>query len=202
MTAFKIAASAVLGYFLGSISFAVIMSKLATKRDIREFGSGNAGATNVARVLGMGFGVLTFVCDILKTAAAMLLGRLIGGDVGFAVSGAGCIFGHCFPLMFHFRGGKGVTVGAAIAIMLDWRLFLALLLIFIIGFAVSKRVSVGSIADGAAFPFVMLLLGERDALRLGLGVLVMLVVVFMHHGNIKRLLHGQEPRFVPKSKGK
>ena len=199
MTVIKIAATAVLGYLLGSVSFAVIMSKLATKKDIRDFGSGNAGATNVARVLGMGFGVLTFVCDVLKTAAAMLLGRLIFGEPGFAIAGACCMIGHCFPLMFNFRGGKGVTVGAAIAIMLDWRLFLILIMVFVISFALSRRVSVGSISDAIAFPIVQFLLGEQNLLRLGLGILVTVMVVFMHRGNIQRLMRREEDKFVPKS---
>ena len=96
------------GYLLGSISSAVILSRYLYKTDVRTLGSGNAGATNAARVYGMGMGLATLVCDGLKTAASMYLGLLLGGEVGFALAGAACVVGHCWPVFFRFRGGKGV----------------------------------------------------------------------------------------------
>ena len=77
-------------------------------------GSGNAGATNMARVYGMKAGIATFMLDAVKTAAAMLIGAAIGGEAGKALAGAACIVGHCWPVYFSFRGGKGVSVGAAL----------------------------------------------------------------------------------------
>ena len=196
----KLVLSGVIGYLLGSISFAVIMSRLFKKQDVRDMGSGNAGATNVARVFGMGTGVATLVCDGVKTAASMLLGRLAGGEYGFLIAGAACLLGHCFPVFFGFRGGKGVTVGAVMGLMLSWQLFVLLCVVFFAVFFISRKVSLCSISCAVAFPLLQLALGERDLWRLLLGVFTMLCVVLMHRGNIKRLLTGTEANFKPGGK--
>ena len=107
----------VVGYLLGSLSISVILSRNVMGSDVRSHGSGNAGATNMARVFGMKAGVMTLAGDMLKALIAMWLGKLLLGDIGLAVSGIACIVGHCFPVFHDFKGGKGISVGAAIGIV-------------------------------------------------------------------------------------
>ena len=201
-TVLRLAAAFVVAYLLGSISFAVLLSELLGKKDVRKYGSGNAGATNVARVLGMGSGLLTLLFDGLKTAASMLLGRLIGGESGFLIAGGACLLGHCFPVFFGFRGGKGVAVGAVIGLMMSWKFFLLLCVVFFLVFAISKRVSLCSIACCVAFPIFEYILGFRSVGEMALGIGAAACVIFMHRENIKRLIAGTEPKFKPKSKNK
>ena len=194
----KLILAGVVGYLIGSISWAVIMSRIFAKEDVRERGSGNAGATNVARVYGLGPGALTFLADFAKTCASMLLGRLIAGDMGYLLAGASCIVGHCWPVFFGFVGGKGVSVGASIGLMLDWRLFLCLVLVFGIMALLFRRASVASISCGVSFPIIQLVLGMRGW-ELALGIFAGALVVFMHRSNIVRLIKGEEPKFKAKS---
>ena len=109
--------SGILGYLIGSVSLSIVLSNLLYHRDVRTQGSGNAGATNAARVFGLSAGVLTFLGDFLKTLLALWLGKLLAGENGILAAGALALLGHCFPVYFHFKGGKGVSCGAAIALM-------------------------------------------------------------------------------------
>ena len=99
----KYIAAAAAGYLLGSVSASVLLSKLAFRRDVRAEGSGNAGATNVARVFGMWAGIATLLADVGKTVLAILLGQWLAGDMGLCIAGIACILGHCWPMYFHFR---------------------------------------------------------------------------------------------------
>ena len=107
----KLLLCAIAGYLLGSISVSILVTKYIFHDDLRQQGSGNAGATNAARVYGLGAGVLTFAGDFAKSILAMLLGRGLGGVTGLAVGGAACLLGHCFPIYFKFKGGKAVSAG-------------------------------------------------------------------------------------------
>lgn len=141
-----------IAYLLGSFCASIPLSKRVYGGDVREKGSGNAGATNMARVYGMKAGIATFMLDAVKTAAAMLIGAAIGGEAGKALAGAACIVGHCWPVYFSFRGGKGVSVGAALGLMTGLPVFAAIIAVF---FAVSlstHKVSLGSICAAAALP--------------------------------------------------
>ena len=198
-TVLRLAAVFVIAYLLGSISFAVLLSKILGKKDVRKYGSGNAGATNVARVRGMGCGVLTLLFDGLKTAAAMAIGRLIAGENGFLLAGGACLIGHCFPIFFGFHGGKGVAVGATMGLMFSWKFFLLLCVVFFVVFAIGRRVSLSSIACCVAFPIFEYILGYRGVWEMTLGICAAACVIFMHRGNIKRLIAGTEPVFKPKS---
>ena len=195
MNWWRIVLSLVGGYLLGSVSVAIVLTR-RKGGDVRDKGSGNAGATNVARVYGIWVGLATLVGDGVKTALAMLvLGRLLAGLPGMVAAAFGCLLGHCFPLYFGFRGGKAVSVGAAIGLCLDWRLFLILLGVFLILAFSTKRVSVGSMAAAAAFPVGMLILGGFPWYSLALGCFITVFVIFMHRENVKRLLKGKEPEF-------
>lgn len=193
--------AAVAGYLLGSVSVSVLLTKFAFHKDVRTQGSGNAGATNVARIFGMGAGVITLLGDVLKTVISMLLGRWLGGDIGFAVAGAACLAGHCWPVYFHFKGGKGVSVGAAVGLMIDWRLFVVLVAVFFVSFALCRIVSVCSVNCAVALPVTCALLHVSTP-QLVLGILTGAVVFFMHRANLARLIKGTEPKFKPGSRKK
>jgi glycerol-3-phosphate acyltransferase PlsY len=184
------------GYLLGSVSVAVVLTKRLSKGDIRKQGSGNAGATNVARVYGIWVGLATLAGDGLKTALAMYLGSLIAGEPGMIAAAFGCLMGHCFPLYFGFKGGKAVSVSAAIGLFLDWRFFLILVAVFFLTFFLTKRVSVCSMAAAVAYPLGMLALGGFPWYALALGCFITVFVIFMHRENLKRLIKGTEPKFT------
>ena len=198
MEIWKIGLAAVAGYLLGSISVAIVACRRLYGADVREYGSGNAGATNVARVFGMKAGVLTFVGDLIKSAVALLLGTWLCGEAGRCAAACACLVGHCWPVFFGFRGGKGVTVSAAVALLLDPRLFLILVAVFFIAFFCPCTVSICSISAAIAYPLIMLLLHDTSRPMLITGIFVALLVIFLHRENIKRILHGTEPKFKAK----
>lgn len=198
MEALRVVLAGVCAYLLGSVSSAVVVSYAVSRKDIRNYGSGNAGATNVARFFGMAGGAATFLLDVLKTVAAMALGRLIGGRYGFLLAAVACMAGHCFPVWFGFKGGKGVSVGAAIGLMLSWKVFLIIAAVFFLTFLLTRRVSAGSVMCALAFVPALLLAGFRDPWTITAGICAALLVLFMHRQNIKRLLTGTEKPFKPR----
>ena len=192
----KLIPALLVGYLLGSVSVAVLLTKRLPKGDVRKQGSGNAGATNVARVYGVWVGLATLVGDGLKTALAMYLGSLLAGEPGMVIAAFGCLMGHCFPLYFGFKGGKAVCVSAAIGLFLDWRFFLILVAVFFLTFLLTRRVSVCSMTAAVAYPLGMLVLGCFPWYTLALGCFITVFVIFMHRENLKRLLKGTEPKFT------
>ena len=112
------------------------------------------------------------------------------------IAAFGCLMGHCFPLYFGFRGGKAVSVSAAIGLFLDWRLFLILVAVFFLTFLATKRVSACSMAAAVAYPLGMLALNSFPRYALALGCFITVFVIFMHRENLKRLLKGTEPKFT------
>ena len=192
--------SAVIGYIFGSISVAVLLTKSAFGRDVRSQGSGNAGATNVARVFGMKAGVLTLAGDMAKTALSGLAGYLLAGRTGLTVACCACLVGHCWPVWFGFRGGKGVSVAGCIALLLDWRFFLAIVGVFALMFILTRRVSAASVTAAAAYPVMYRLIEGDTGIGLWACCIIAAIVIILHRGNISRLIKGTEPRFKPKSK--
>ncbi len=156
----------VVGYLLGSINFSIIVTNIYIRKDIRNFGSGNAGATNVLRSVGKVPALLTFAGDFAKQVAAILIGRLIfTGMLPQAIdnldillryasylAGISCFLGHIFPLFFRFRGGKGVTTAAAMMLLIDWRVFLIEFAVFVIVMLCTRIVSLGSVICGILYP--------------------------------------------------
>ena len=208
--------AALVSYLLGSISFAVLFSKLFAKKDVRNEGSGNAGMTNVLRTIGKLPAVLTLVCDLLKAIAAIFLSRWIFSflpfnemvNVGSYIGGIAVVIGHIYPVFFNFRGGKGVLTCAGVFLMLDWKLCLLSILIFLIITLATGYVSLGSILSMAAAPISTLIVGltlRADVLmtRTVIWQTVFLCIIagisiFMHRSNIKRLLNGTENCFKKK----
>lgn len=191
----KILASAAIGYVFGSVVWAILISRLVFKEDVRSKGSGNSGATNAARVYGFGFGWLTFWGDFLKGVAACVLGELIGGAPCIAAAGLACMIGHHFPVFFKFRGGKCVSVGAALALMIDYRIALAAGVVFLILFFATRIVSLGSLAGSATVGVLSVIMAAAPVLKAA-GAIAALIVIVLHHSNIKRLLNGEEKKFT------
>lgn len=189
----------IIGYLLGSVSVAVLMTRKKYGTDVRSAGSGNAGATNVARVYGMGAGLMTLGGDMLKTAVSGLAGWLLCGYAGLAIACLGCLIGHCWPLYFRFKGGKGVSVAACIGLLLDWRFFLILVVWFFLWFLISRRVSLCSLMCAVIYPIAFYLLhGQLDA-AFWVCCIVAVTVFYLHRANLGRLVRGEEAKFKPKS---
>ena len=203
---YAIAAAMVLsGYFLGSMNFAVIISKLKFHEDIRTKGSGNAGATNMSRTYGKVAGVATLVGDILKTVLPVLLARFLVGDMFGYLTGLTCALGHAFPCYYKFKGGKCVAVTAAVLLVMEPLAFLFLLLIFAAVVLGTKYVSLASIFTALISPVIVhnFVTGRNfGESHFGLVFLIAqcLLVIVLHKENIKRLLNGKENKFTFKKK--
>ena len=190
----KILLVAVVGYLLGSLSVSVMLSRAMPGGDVRSYGSGNAGATNMARSFGLLAGFATLAGDFLKAVIVMYVGWRLCGDWGLMAGGAACITGHCFPVFYHFRGGKGISVGAAIGLAIDWRVFVGIVAVFLIAAFLSRKVSLGSFCAAVAI-IVLSLVFAVPLPRLLLAVYAALLAIFQHRANLRRLAEGTEPDF-------
>lgn len=199
-------AAALIGYLLGSINTAVIISKLWYKNDIRTQGSGNAGLTNMQRVYGKKAAAFTFLGDFCKGIIAALIGKLIfyiaGYDVfnGACIAGAFAVLGHNWPVYFGFKGGKGVLTSFSVMIAIIPVPALIAFLIFVLIVAITKYVSLGSILAALSTPVIVFFWGEKLFAQSGLSAVFYftLFIAFMitvrHHANIGRLIKGCESK--------
>ncbi len=197
----KYVAVAVISYLLGSLNFAIIFSKIFMKKDVRQYGSGNAGSTNAYRMMGGKKTLLVMLGDVLKGIAAVVIAGLVFdeldqfGGLGKMIAGAAVALGHIFPVYFGFKGGKGVlTIGAVLAFF-DIRILAIALAAFLIGVLITKYVSVGSIAAATAVAVTMIVFHHNDYPTALIGFLLGAFVIWMHRGNIKRLIGGTENKF-------
>ena len=195
-------------YFLGSIPFGLILARLFAGSDIRKAGSGNIGATNVARVAGPAAGILTLVLDAAKGAAAVwLAGRFTDqSSTGMTLAAVAALIGHCFPVWLKFKGGKGVATALGVFLTLAPLAALGALFIFIVVSVAWRYVSLGSVSAAAAMPLLMYFLwapGHAPPLVVDFGTLfASALVIFKHDANLQRLMDGTEPKFTfGKSKG-
>lgn len=197
----------VVPYILGCSNGAILVSKYILRDDIRTHGSGNAGLTNFNRVFGGKLTLLVIAADVLKAVFAVLLGMLGARILGISpvrakyIAGLFCELGHMFPVMFGFRGGKGIMSGGIIAIMIDWRVAIVVWGSFVLLTAITKYVSVGSISTGILFPIMAWVL-YRDPVCLVFALIVGGLIVFQHRGNIQRLIQGNENKFSLHKKAK
>ncbi|MBE6596717.1 MAG: glycerol-3-phosphate 1-O-acyltransferase PlsY [Ruminococcaceae bacterium] len=186
-------------YLLGSMNFAIIISKKRYKADIRSFGSGNAGATNMMRTFGKTAAYLTFLGDALKAFVAGMIGYAAWGQYGVYIAGLFCILGHMFPLYYKFKGGKGVVTAAISILMCNPIVFLILVAIFLLIAVGTKYISLASVMCMLLYPLVLdrveKLMGGHAGAYLVIAIANALLVVFMHRENIKRLLAGKESKF-------
>ncbi len=187
-------ACAVQAYILGSISFAYILGKLFIRRDIRKYGSGNAGATNMTRSFGWKLGLPTFIMDILKGSLGVWIGSLIDPVYGPYIGAVFAVAGHNWPVFFEFRGGKGAATTLGVVLVLVPLESLGMIVLIIAIIILSRMVSVGSLS-GAVF-----IMADGFIFHLGnppmLICMIMLsaLLVFSHRENIKRLLSGTESK--------
>mgnify|MGYP002546963208 FL=1 len=184
-------------YLLGSVNTAIIVSGVMYHDDIRNHGSGNAGFTNMMRNYGKKAAIITFVGDILKTVLAVLIGWCVFGYLTAYIAGLACLIGHVFPVFYNFRGGKGVVCLATILLMLDWRLFLILLAIFIILVLGTKYISAGSVICAMLFPLILNRMNDTPFKMIEIIALVIAVIIVVkHRENIKRIFNGTESKFA------
>ena len=204
---------AFIAYILGDINFSIIVSKATADDDIRDHGSGNAGATNVLRTYGKRAAIFTAIGDVGKAVLAVFLGKYLMASFatsgvsadhlklfGGYIAGLFCVLGHIFPAMFSFRGGKGILAGLGLMLVLDWRAAIIGLVVFGIVVGITRYVSLGSIIaalsiDAALFVFQKFVdkLDLQTVLFCTLVFsIVVLTVILKHFSNIQRLVHCEE----------
>ncbi len=215
MTLFLYLIVAAVAYLLGSIPFGYVLVKFVRGHDIRLSGSGNIGATNVARSGAKGLGALTLVLDVLKGVAAVGMGAMLAASSYNRCAGASntfnepcipvlrlmslaalfAVLGHIFPVWLKFKGGKGVATALGVFALLFPKAVLISLAIFIVVLAASRFVSLGSILAALAFPIAAYFLYQPPGISLLLMSAVSVVVILKHYQNIRRLIAGNESRF-------
>lgn len=180
-------------YLLGSINPAILISRVFYHEDIREFGSGNAGTTNMLRTYGKKAAIATFAFDLLKAAVAVILGKLIWESDGGAIAGFFVVFGHMFPLYYRFRGGKGVACLAMVVLTISPITFLILLGIFLVIAIGTRYISLASVMCAMLYPLILRAFAN-DGLNVAMAVVAAVFVVYMHRENLKRLWEGKESK--------
>ncbi|MGH6897995.1 MAG: glycerol-3-phosphate 1-O-acyltransferase PlsY [Geminicoccaceae bacterium] len=182
----------VIGYLIGSVPFGLILTRLAGAGDVREIGSGNIGATNVLRTGRKGLALATLALDLLKGALPVWLAyRYLGPDMAVVV-GLGAVLGHCFPVWLRFKGGKGVATAAGVVVALTPAVAAIALGVFVLIVVATRYVSLGSMLGAVAAAPGAYLLGDVQAAELYL--LLALIIVLKHAGNIRRLAQGSETK--------
>lgn len=180
-------------YLLGSINTSIIFGKVKAGKDIRKFGSGNAGATNTLRTFGKSAALFVVIGDVIKTVIALLIARFIlKSDDSVYLASIGVILGHNFPLYFGFKGGKGIVVSATACLFTDYRIGLAVIIISVLIMIITKYVSLGSIFGAVLMPVAGLIIRGYDVHYLFFSLIVGGLAVFMHRKNIIRLVNGTE----------
>lgn len=195
-------------YLLGSISFSVIISKKMAGFDVREKGSGNAGATNMLRSVGKKGAIFTLIGDCLKGVVAILFAIIVGKiakntDKALLVQLAGIavVLGHTFPIFFGFKGGKGVATSLGVLLVSNWQIGLICLVFALVLMALTKMVSLGSCGAAVLFPVLTLFInqhytvlteGKTGKTYLIYSIILAIIVLYNHRSNIKRLMNGTE----------
>lgn len=193
------------GYLIGSINFGVIISKAFYHKDIRDYGSKNAGMTNMLRVFGKKAALFTFLGDFIKGAVAVIIGKCLLSNIVCCMDPIVCgytagifsMIGHMFPLFFGFKGGKGVATAFGItAFIVPWTIPMVIIP-FILITLVSKYISLATLVSAVIWPFATFisfkLISHQDPFIATIFTAIMsVIIIIMHHENIKRLLKGQE----------
>ncbi|SHH93520.1 glycerol-3-phosphate acyltransferase PlsY [Sporobacter termitidis DSM 10068] len=206
--------TALQAYVIGGVNGAIIISKYFYRKDIRKFGSGNPGLTNFYRVFGKGGAVLVVLIDVVKTVGPVVLGGFLfshflsadtfpSGNVGFfglsffgsELAGFFVMLGHCFPLFYEFRGGKGVMAMGTIVFFIDWRIALAAWGAFIVLTLATRYVSLGAVVGVLAYPLMVGLLGFGGVWEIVLSSACAALLIYRHRENIRRIFAGKESRF-------
>jgi glycerol-3-phosphate acyltransferase PlsY len=185
----------ILSFLLGSVPFGYLIGKLKGV-DVRKYGSGNIGATNVSRVLGKKYGLLVLFLDALKGAAAVLIARAAGLPTEYQVlAGISAIAGHCFSPWLGFKGGKGVATALGAFLVISPKTTLVAFLIFLAVLLTTRYVSLSSITAALSYPLLYRVFEKPSPFSFIVVSLGALLIVAKHHSNIKRLLKGEEKKF-------
>lgn len=199
-------------YLVGSISFSIIISKKMAGFDVREKGSGNAGATNMLRSVGKKAAALTLLGDALKGVVAILFAVIVGwiaknSDKALLVQIAGIavVVGHTFPIFFGFKGGKGVATSLGVLLMTNWKIGLICLVFALVLMALTRMVSMGSVGAAILFPVLVMFINTNFIVTEGSGYFVYSIILaglvaFNHRSNIQRILNGTENKLSFKKK--
>ena len=190
--------SLLLGYLLGSIPSGWLAGRWLKGIDLREIGSGSTGATNVLRHVGKGPALGVFLIDVGKGAAAVLIARALGlGDWIQVLAGLTALAGHIWPVWLGFKGGKAVATGLGLFLGLAWPVGLASFGVFLAVFSLSRYVSLASVLAAISLPLLMAAGTDSNA-NLVVALVAMLLVLWRHRSNIKRLINGTEPKLSQK----
>lgn len=179
-------------YLWGSLSPALIISDRIGKKDVRKYGSGNAGTTNMMRTFGWKFGLMTFVLDVIKGVAAALIGRWVGGQIGMSVAAVLVIVGHNWPVYYGFKGGKGIASTLGVMFVLMPVQTAVLLPVVILIMALTRYVSVGSMLGVILESICVFIFYPGETLLQVTVVVLTVLALFGHRENIKRLCNGTE----------
>ena len=198
MTALTYILTAALAYLLGSIPFGLVLTRLAGYGDIRRIGSGNIGATNVLRTGSKKLAALTLLLDLAKGAAAVLVARRFGPDVT-ALAAVFVFLGHLYPVWLRFKGGKGVATAGGIVLAYSWPVGVAALATWLAVAVATRYSSLAALTACALAPLYTWLI-TRDMRTTEVILALAVIVILRHHGNIRRLLKGEESR-IRLSKG-
>ena len=203
----SISISVIFSYLLGSLNSSIIVIRVWKKKDIRDFGSKNAGLTNTLRVFGKGPALATLLGDLLKGVLAVLIGRLIAGAFGIdntlivGYCAAIAVFiGHIFPIFYGFKGGKGVLMAATTLLALDPLTFAIIIPFFALLVFLTRYVSISSIIAAIVYPFLTFITQslrnyETPFINALFAVGICIIIIFMHKPNIIRLKNGTENKF-------
>ncbi len=186
-----IAAAAVCGYLIGSVNLSIIASRLKG-RDIRTMGSGNAGSTNTLRTMGKGWAAAVFLFDILKGVVPALIFKLNGYEYAAYAYGFFAIIGHCFPLYFGFKGGKGVATAIGVLLVIDTIPALLILFEFIVILLLFRFVSVASIVAAVNLPIITFFEHSDNIVLFIVSIVMAVLVVWNHRSNVIRVREGNE----------
>ena len=190
-----------ISYFLGSISASIVISKMVFKKDIRNYGSKNAGAMNTIRTFGLKPGLVVLILDVCKGFLVVflpdfieILPQHIEYKIGLSIS---VIIGHLFPIYYRFKGGKGVATLLGVMLALNWKVSLCSLLVYLLILLITKYGSLSSICGVFSFPLFLLLLYNKPGnfLLIIFGFSMGVLVCLTHYQNIRRLLRGSENKF-------
>lgn len=185
-----------LSYLIGSFSSAFFIGKTFLKIDIREFGSGNAGATNAIRVMGKKLGIATFVLDVFKGMLAVLISRAILGYNGGYIGGILAVIGHNWPILIGFRGGKGVATSLGVILMFHWPTAIICVVLGMIVSLITRFVSLGSIVFLSTTPIVNALITPKFNKSFFITTLILaLFSIYRHKANFQRIANGTENKF-------
>lgn len=197
-------AVAISSYLLGSINSAVIISKSIYGYDVRDYGSGNAGMTNMFRSFGKKAGFLTLAGDALKALIAVVIGYVLLGGPGQYMAGFFCMIGHMFPIYFKFKGGKGVIVSAMTILLIDPLVFAVLLVLFALMFAATQIISASSLTAAFFFPLIVYAFNYQHPKLsyIFFSMMISFFVIAMHKDNIRRLMNKTEKKFTIKKSDK